>query len=285
MTATLALDLENWFTLGALLCLFLLLLRGLIRLRGTTLTAACLWALGSTLSLAVVAYLANYPGNEQIGEQSAWRFAALVTTLCPLMAVLGAKRPQDKGWQWVVASLWLVLIWPAGQAVLSRSGGLDLFIAWKLFLFGLIALGPLNYLPTRFWLAAILVSLGQTSLLSDYLWAVSEDVMRWLLPVGVACLLLAAAIVSWQCRLATPLAGDTESSLATYTRQWKNFRDAYGAFWALRILARINQTAELSNWPVRLTWTGFDISEDDRPTTELLTELDQAMSTLLRRFT
>jgi hypothetical protein len=285
MTATLALAADHWFTLGALLCLFLLLLRGLIRLRGTTLTAACLWALGSTVSLAVVAYLANYPGNKQIGGQSAWRFAALVTTLCPLMAVLGAKRPQDKGWHWVVASLWLVLVWPAGQAVLSQSGGLDLFIAWKLFLAGLIALGPLNYLPTRFWLAAILVSLGQTVLLSEYLWEVPGDATRWLLPAGVGCLFLAAAIVTWQCRGATPPAGDAENALATHTRQWKNFRDAYGAFWALRILARVNQTAELSNWPMRLTWTGFGISADDQLTADQQTELDQAMATLLRRFT
>jgi hypothetical protein len=275
---------NHWFTLGILLCLFLLLFRGLIRLSGTTLTAACLWALGSTLSLAVAVYLANSSGNEQLGGRSALRFAAVVTTLCPLMAVLGAKRPQDRGWQWVVASLWLVLVWPAGQAVLLRSGSLDLFIAWKLFLAGLIALGPLNYLPTRFWLASMLVALGQTVLMSEYLGPVPAEATRWLLPVGVGCLFLAAAIVTWQRHAATPPAGDPEGTLATHSRQWKKFRDAYGAFWALRILARINQTAELSNWPMRLAWTGFDISEDERPTADQQTEIDEAMSTLLRRF-
>ena len=84
--------------------------------------------------------------------------------------------------------------------------------------------------------------------------------------------------------MAPPAGGDSRS-LAAHTHQWQKFRDAYGAFWALRILGRANQTAELRDWPMRLSWTGFEISADDKPTAQQLAELDQTMSTLLRRFT
>ncbi len=276
---------DQWFTVGALLVLLWLLFRGLVRLSGTTLAAACLWALISTLSLAVVAFCANFPGTILSVGLSALRFAAVATTLCPLMAVLGAKRPQDKGWQWVVVTMWMVLMWPAGQAVLLRSGNLELFIAWKLFLASLVAIGLLNYLPTRFWLASLLVALGQIVLLSEYLGSIPMDATRWLLPIGVGCFLSAAGMVTWQCRPVTPPAGGDSRSLAAHTRQWRKFRDSYGAFWALRILGRANQTAELRGWPMRLTWTGFNPLGESEPTAEQLTELDQTMSTLWRRFT
>ncbi len=254
--------------------LLLLMFRGLLRLRGTTLAAACLWAMLSALSLTAVAASGVGP--------SALRFAAVATTFCPLMAVLGAKRPQDKGWQWVVVSLWIVLVWPAGQAVLSRSGAnLDLFLAWKLFLGGLIALGPMNYLPTRFWLASLSVALGQSVLLGEYLGAIPASIAGWLPPIGAGCLLFAAIVVSRQCHPAAPPA---EDALARHTQQWKDFRDAYGAFWALRILGRVNQTAELRDWPMRLAWPGFETSADAGPTPQHLAELDQTMSTLMRRF-
>ncbi len=84
--------------------------------------------------------------------------------------------------------------------------------------------------------------------------------------------------------MAPPAGGDSRS-LAAHTHQWQKFRDAYGAFWALRILGRANQTAELRDWPIRLTWTGFYFLGEMEPTAEQLAELDQTMATLLRRFT
>ncbi len=264
------------FTIAALLVLLGLLLRGMIRLGGTTLVAPCIWALISTLSLLVVALLAIF-------SDAPW-FAAVATTFCPLMAVLGAKRPQDKGWQWVVGTLWVVLVWPAGQAVLLRSNDLDLFVAWKLFLVGLIALGPLNYLPTRNWLASLLVAAGQIALLRNYLWTTQAEFTEWLLPVGVGCFLSAALIVTWQCRQTMPSETDAPHSLDAYTRQWLAFRDAYGAFWALRIQRRLNETAELRHWPIRLAWHGFEGPADESPTAEQFAELEQTTQTLWRRF-
>ena len=262
--------------LVAFAILLILLLSGWRRLRGTTLTAACAWATISTLCLAGIAFLGPGP--------TAIRFSLLATTFCPLMAVLGAKRPQDKGWQWVVASLWAVLVWPAGQAVLVRSESLHLFVAWKLFLAGLILLGPLNYLPTRFWSASLLVALGQIVLLGEYLWQVPTESAAWLPSAAAACFAVAALIVGWSCR-SRRRSEKNQGPLAAHTRRWRDFRDAYGAFWALRILGRVNQTAELCDWPLHLTWAGFEQSSEKEPTMEQLAEVDQTMSTLLRRFT
>ena len=115
------------------------------------------------------------------------------------MAVLGAKRPQDRGWQWVVLSLWIVLVWPAAQAVLLPAGiRVELFVAWKLFLWGLIGIGLLNYLPTKNWLAAIFVAAGQAILLRNHLWLGNSLNNEWASTLGIGCLLTAALLITWQ---------------------------------------------------------------------------------------
>jgi hypothetical protein len=198
------------------------------------------------------------------------------------MAVLGAKRPQDRGWQWVVLTLWVVLIWPAVQAVLLPVGvRVELFIAWKLFLWGLIGVSLLNYLPTRYWLAALGVATGQIILLQAYLglspWLPSE----WSLAIGTGCFLLSALWVDGLNRRRWLAASET--ILTPFDKRWRRFRDAYGAFWALRIFARINQTAELREWPLRLSWSGFVLG-DRQPTSADLAELEQTLATLSQRF-
>lgn len=253
-------------------------LRGFTRLRATTLAAPCLWAALSASCLALGAVLEPKLGGISL---SAFRFAIAATTLCPLMAVLGAKRPQDRGWQWIVLSLWVVLVWPAAQAVLLPAGiRIELFVAWKLFLWGLIGVGLLNYLPTRNWRAAILVAMGQALLLREHLWLGESLSPAWNPLVGVGCLLSAAALVAYRRNTRNPQL----STLDSFSNQWQNFRDAYGAFWALRILGRVNHAAELRDWPLRLHWSGFETLEDGQPTEEQLAELEQTLVTLLRRF-
>ena len=154
---------ESALVLGALLGV--ILVQAARRTWQTTLAGPCLWAISVTVFLTV---LVDHQFDADSHGSALVRFALAAATFCPLMAVLGAKRPQHRGWQWVVASLWLVLVWPAGQAALAGVG-LELFIAWKLFLLGLIALGVVNYLPTRHWLAALLVAAGQLALLWEFL--------------------------------------------------------------------------------------------------------------------
>ncbi len=263
---------------GLAALLALLALQGFRHLRTTTLAAPCLWAALSATCLALAALLE--PKLQGI-SLSAFRFAIVATTLCPLMAVLGAKRPQDRGWQWVVLSLWVVLVWPAAQAVLLPAGThVELFVAWKLFLWGLIGIGLLNYLPTKNWLPAIFVAAGQAILLRNHLWLGKLLNNEWASTLGIGCLLAAAALVSLRRNALNPQL----STLNSFSTQWQNFRNAYGAFWALRILGMVNQTAKLRDWPLRLHWSGFETLEDRQPTEEQLAELEQTMSTLLRRF-
>jgi len=269
--------------MAALLALFLIHL--FRQSRGTTLRAPCLWALASTASLVLNAVVESLQENSEQGiGLSALRFAAAASTFCPLMAVLGAKRPQNRGWQWVVLTLWIVVVWPAAQAVLLPTGlHLELSAVWKLFLLGLVAIGLLNYLPTRNWLAACIFAAGQTVLLNDFLWRWNLLAPQWTVAVGLGGFLTAASLVGIRNhKKQKKVRRESEPDLAELDRRWLDFRDAFGALWALRILARINQTAEVSQWSIRLSWSGFEASRE--PTAKQLGELEQVMSTLLRRF-
>ena len=275
----------GWFSLVWAALVAVLLVRGFRRLRGTTLTSPCLWALLSVAGLASTAAI-SLLGDAVSGDVasphvnfSAWRFATASLTFCPLMAVLGAKRPQDRGWQWVVLSLWIVVVWPAVQAVILPLGmRVELFIAWKLFLMGLIAIGLMNYLPTRHAWAALWVAVGQAVLFDEFLGNFAWLSPEWILPVGLACFACAAAHVS-RFRKNDKSATQLES----LSHRWQNFRDNFGAFWALRTLGQINQNAEVRKWPMRLQWSEF-VTEDQQPTKAQLAELEQQMATLLRRF-
>lgn len=249
------------------------------RALGTTLVAPAAWAVAAALAVAAVeAMLARQPELSGTLAASLWRYAAAVGAFCPLVAVLGAKRPQDRGWQWVVLSLWAVLLVPAGQALAAPTGNrLELFAAWRLVLWGLAAMGLLNYLPTRHAVAACLAACGQVGLLAPQLLGVSgDDEAKWRLG-GVAALLLAWALVG----LRRPKSSPATTDLEGFNARWLNFRNAWGAFWALRVLQRANQTAEAANWPVRLEWTGFTPAPLDAATAN---HIDQTLDSLLWRF-
>ena len=251
---------------------------GLRKAWGTTLAAPIVWTMLSCVLLGWVAYSSF--ATEEVGSSSL-RFLAFASTFCPVMAVLGAKRPQHLAWQWVVLSLWLVLGWPAAQAILA-GGGLELFIAWKLFIVGLITVGLLNYLPTRHWLATLLVSAGQVALFAEFLWADSDSSSMLLL--GSACFLSAGLVVLWSSLKAEVITDNPLAQLDEFGEKWLHFRNAYGAFWALRILGRVNETAGLRKWPLHLEWQGYRCEEEGEPTPEQMRELEQCWETLMRRF-
>ena len=50
------------------------------------------------------------------------RFAAAVLSFAPTMALLGAKRPQNGAWQFVVITLWAILALPAFEVLLRGRG-------------------------------------------------------------------------------------------------------------------------------------------------------------------
>ena len=98
------------------------------------------------------------------------RFIAAVATFCPSISLLGAKRPQDGMWNFIVLTLWGMLALPAAEVFfLQRGQTLEVNDLRAWFLWGLIVTGTVNLLPTRMWLYGLLYGCAQTVLLAEYL--------------------------------------------------------------------------------------------------------------------
>jgi hypothetical protein len=79
-------------------------------------------------------------------------------------------------------------------------------------------------------------------------------------------------------------------SRSAWDREWLDFRDRFGALWALRVAERINAAAVGNSWPVRLTWNGYGavdgwaIPEPDSLPPDVRQALQTTKDNLLRRF-
>jgi hypothetical protein len=73
-----------------------------------------------------------------------------------------------------------------------------------------------------------------------------------------------------------------------YDRLWREFRDQFGLFWALRLQERVNAVAATENWPFVLTWTGLVERATGQPLLAVDPAIEPALRTtikgLLRRF-
>ena len=144
------------------------------------------------------------------------------------------------------------------------------------FLLILIGVGFVNFLPTRFWPAAILFATGQTLLLSGSLpfgapWFAADRLVGFFF-VAAAILLVACGLPKSN-RSASPL-----------DRVWLDFRDAFGALWALRVAERINAAASMYDWNLSLKWSGFQFSGDLKDEEDLPPAVLTSLNNLLRRF-
>jgi hypothetical protein len=196
------------------------------------------------------------------GEPPAWaahaRYLAAVAAFCPLAAVLGARRPLERAWQFIVLSLLVVLGLPAVQALVLRPAmPLELHPAWRVFLALLLVVGLANYAATRYAPTCLLVAAGAALMLVDHL------------PLPAALHGLASRVpAAWRTAAALALAGlglgllragwpPSRPARQPLDRAWQDFRDAYGALWALRMAERFNAAARANHWPLRLGWSGL----------------------------
>ncbi len=250
-------------------------------LQGTTLRAPLAWAVGSLGSIAAAEALI---GGEFVSQALAQhlRYLAAVSTFCPLMAVLGAKRPQDGGWQWVVATLVLVAALPSLNSLAFFPGSpieLHGFVRWCLVL-SLWALGFANHLPTRYWPSAVLASGAQIWLLApqmpEFAWLIPANIPSDL-RVASAAAALALAATLWAMSWPGTSRGETPLN-----RVWLDFRDNFGTVWGLRIAIRFQATAEICQWPQSLAWQGLPAEEALSP--EIHQAMENCLRTLLRRF-
>ena len=222
-------------------------------MRGTTLVAPWCWALLAGCVVAGVELAGLWSGD---GGAPPWlgaaRYVAAMVTFCPIMAVLGAKRPQDRAWHIIVLALWCVLSLPAVQDVIYHYGRpVSLDSAWRWFLGILIGVGWVNYLPTRYWPSSVLCGLAQVALLADFLPVPAALPMAAPWRVATALAMFAAAS-------ALPACGwpRRRSTADTFDRLRRDFRDAYGMLWAVRIGQRAGETAQAASDVIAKTSDG-----------------------------
>lgn len=221
-----------------------------LRCAGTTLQAPIAWGIASAIVLVVTE--ACFHGEPSLSADAA-QYLAAISTLCPSMALLGAKRPQDRGWQFIVATLWLVLALPVVQSwVFSPQSQFVLHPAWRGFLIVLVLIEVSNYLVTRFGVAMLCFAAGQLLLLGP-----STPALGWLpsaikpndAPTAGLVMISLSIVLAYRPR---------RSSLPDgWNLVWHDFRNAFGAVWALRVMERLNDAARTEGRGSLLTWHGF----------------------------
>jgi hypothetical protein len=270
--------------------------------RGTTLVAPLCWAGLSIAFLILMLAIQLSAPDHKIDEPtlSIERYLITITTFLPAMGVLGAKRPQHWAWQFVVGTLWIILAWPALEAVVQNvpfelqsqklRGG---------FLIVLLLVQWSNWFPTRYLLAVTFFTAAQVIMLWPYFpWANGvTDIRVW--EVGCIMIGIVPLIVNWSTsRKSGSLAIEPNREIlrtdfnvaANYDVLWRDFRDLFGVVWGLRVIERINETARLQNWGWELMWAGFVKKNDVPPhdlgnsSERLHKDVEQAMQTVLRRF-
>ena len=243
----------------------LLAMPGLWRaVRGTTLVAPWCWALASGLVVLAVAI--------QGASEPLLNYSAAITTLLPTAAIYGAKRPQDRGWQWIVAALLVMLFWPAGESwLLEHSFNLTAQPLRSWFLVVLLAVQCGNWIVTINSGPVLLMTAAQAAMLWPQLpWADRRaDVQSWF--YGAALL---AAVPWWlasNMRCANRSFEPEVKAAFPSPREiaaWQRFRAAYGVVWALRVTERINEVAKLRRWPWLWAWSGPTPNEQILGTSE-----------------
>ncbi len=259
------------------------LLRNQKHFAGTTLWAPWCWTLVAVACVTGVEVLAGMAAwNDNQAELGSLRLLAGLSTCCPGIAILGAKRPQYRVWQFVVISLWAVMALPVAENWFLGPGGpvrMQGFRAWFLCLIVLVC--SANFLLTRFGWWACGCACSQLLLLAGH---------TPLLPAsfGTAGTLTGMALAVGMVVLVASGIPAKSSTKLPAERLWIDFRDTFGVLWGLRVAERVNETAQRSNWGLHLEWRGIrrlseGQAEVDSDSSALLA-LDKNMRSLLRRF-
>lgn len=252
------------------------LLTQLHRVKGTTLLASWVWTILCVWAIAVTSYL---------GSSAEASYCAGMLVFCPVMSVLGARRPQNRAWEFITASLWIILALPALEVFFARQGeAFDVRGLRSWFFVVLIFITVSNIALSRFWLSGILFGGVQVILVSDYL----PTWFQFHLESGQAIALAVGAVaVSLACFWPKP----DRSQNTGVDRVWLNYRDTFGGLWAVRTCESINAYAKLQQWNIRLTWDGFvsmdgDCWDDTEQSAEnpTIEKLHQLLRNQFRRF-
>ena len=254
-------------------------------IRHTTLRHAWGWAAAALASLGIVEVWFQL---QPAGNMSIWlpavRYLAGALSLCPIIAVLGAKRPQERAWNFIVLALWGVVSLPAVLSLaIGRGEEFHLSDLRGVILWVAIALPAINYIATSFAAAALLVVIGQVILFAPHLPLIGAPLLATDPGLGCLACFWAAALVALRSQPST-----SGEELHSFNLLWRTFRDQFGLFWGLRVQERVNAAAQQHQWPYYLSWTGFRGIKDDLLVAEIPHDhrktLTQTFRQLLRRF-
>jgi hypothetical protein len=243
--------------------------------RGTTAVPAAWWAGGAALAFAVESAVRASGGLTDPASQASARLAVAAFSLCPIMSLLGAKRPQHGVWQFIVASLAGIIALPAASAALVRPGSPpDVHALQRWFMLALVLVAAMNFAATRHGVAAMLVAVGQLILMRQFMpfvdslkqqGAALDAVAAWLVATGA----IVAAAQSWLWPAQQRVVGSELASrrgggadLAAFDAAYLALRETLGAAWTLRIAERFNAVAESRGWPCRLRFDGLHVGGD-----------------------
>lgn len=248
-------------------------------LRGTTLLGVWWWVAiaGVLWSLAWIesCWMRILPGGYR---EQLW-YSLAVMSVCPLIAVLGARRPVSRVWtSFVVLPLILVLQWPALANWSPEPGRLELQPT-ALIGFGLVLLmGIGNYFGTRFTLAMLMIAAAVVLILLPLGSAAWSDPSRRQEARWVGTILYSCGWIRAARRLRVPVADQPGLDWL-----WRDFRDLFGIVWARRILERVNQMGRHEAWTGRLDLDGFHW-DTEPPDSAVLERAESTLRWLLRRF-
>jgi hypothetical protein len=237
----------------------------------TTLIYAIAWAFGAWLAWGA-ALLFGQP--HQAGMEP-WRFLALSLTGAAGVAVLGARRPQAGAWNLVIVGLMAVMLLPLGENAFLGTPAMD---APRIaFLAATLAVGILNYVPTRVVLPALILS-GICAFECLALFSANFDPNPRIMDLAHVSLL----IVPW---LALAFWHRPSGAGLVIDRLWLDFRDRYGVFWAQRVREQFNRSADNARLPGYLRWHGWEWDAGAGPLTdEQIGAMAVLLKTLLKRF-
>jgi hypothetical protein len=247
--------------------------------RESTLMIPWAWCVGCfALVVLTCGYAAFVPAPERSSTFLAIQFAAASGTLCPIVALVGAKRPQHSAWSFVVLALWFILALPAAEVIfLNRGQELEINSIRSWFLWVLLAAELSTFAATRYAVGILLLVAGQIVWLHPWLplfprWETLQDMRE---PIGLA-LVSFATVTAWLVSLRPT------RTTNKFDRLWYDFRDTFGLFWALKLAGK------QAGWDFDLGWTGFRTKSTFAPLDQLPpaeeTALRNNLQGLLRRF-
>jgi hypothetical protein len=251
--------------------------------RATALRSTAVWIAITTGVWVFASALAVVPHEfRDVKLLGAARFVACIMLLAPVVSVLGARRPGELAWNFIVLTLLLIYAQPALEQVLlgkqleSNRIGID---APRIAFYSIIAgVGALNYLPTRFRPAAILFGIGMGfDLAALGPWdGIDMSETDWL--SAAAGMALSAA--AWCCYWSR-----TQSNVQGIDEAWRTMRDGWGVLWSTRVRQKWTVAARHYGWNMSLDWGGLVPQNPDQAIDPSVRQAaEDHLKHLLRRF-